>query len=201
MPGYLKQKQTKVIYTSLVGFALFSFTAMSFLKSTLVEKPAHKNNRKIASTHKYNFIKGPLIHSTQKLSGPIQVHFNLDQEDSIISGEPFTLLLNITSQIPISEAKIQWNIPSELELLSGVLEDRITLNSNEPYVIELTLQSQEEINYQIHAMVSSGDEKLSFTKTAQFNTLKHKQLKSKLEALKATNEQYIKNQKQFKFFQ
>lgn len=156
------------------------------------------SENKIITNKKYTFNHSPIIHSTQKLSGPISASFSTKNNEAIEPNKAFSLVLTIQSNIPMESAKIQWQIPEGVEHLYGHLDENISLTPGEPYIIEADFMVSENKNYQIHALVTNGDEQLSFTKAAQFNTYIYRELKNKLKNLKTTNKEYVESQKKFK---
>ncbi len=175
-----------VVSLCTLGVFKFSNTNNSNFDYTKTKKYKH-----------YKHIKAPLIHSTQKLSGPIDVQFSTLRNESVEPNEPFTLVLKISSRVDIDIATIQWKIPEGVEHLDGSLPESVSISSKSPTIIEAGFRVKESKNYQIHALVSSKGQSINFVKTAQFNTYVYRELKDKLKVMKSTNKNYVENQKKF----
>ncbi len=107
---------------------------------------------------------------TEKLRAPIRLKFQGEAEESKGSSSQM-LTLKIEAEQSFDELNIEWILPEGVRLLSGQLEEQISIQRGETKELVIFYQPLNQSNHQIHVHVSNHRSGLEFTQVAQYNTL------------------------------
>ncbi len=122
---------------------------------------------------------------TVKLRGSLRLR--LQQVDGDFSlGQPTTMQAIISSDKNLSNIKVSWSLPSDLELVSGEQKTLIKeLKVGEQKTVVVVLKSNAAENLQLHVHAGTTNSGMLFSETAQFNTMTQAEIESnKVELLK-----------------
>lgn len=118
--------------------------------------------------------KGHRHRHTQKLKGPISLTLTSSEESK---NHTLPITLTIQSSEPLADVDVKWIIPDGVRLVSGNIEERISIGPEGPISITIHVQTLNENNNQIHARADGSLGAIQFSEIAQFNT-SHKHLNS-----------------------
>lgn len=181
------------IKSAVVGLLLFTgAVAVAYLLQVSLggdvyskRDPASENDIHLKSL-KSEILKpkngGKHIH-TEKLRGPLSISV-AGPDEELKSGD-IALTLKLESQEDLSSVRVKWALPEGVRLVSGQLEEDVSVQAHVPKEVIIHLQTLNGKNHQIHVYVSGDQGAARFTEIAQYNTVFEPYLKpeSKEDAL------------------
>lgn len=111
--------------------------------------------------------KGHKHRHTQKLKGPISLALTSSEESK---NHTLPITLTIQSSESLDNVHVKWIIPDGVRLVSGNIEERISINPDTDTTLTIHVQKLNEANHQIHARADGSLGPIQFSEIAQFNT-------------------------------
>lgn len=186
-------KIRKMSLLSSIAILFVSFLALNFHNKKW-EQPEQKNLASLndKSEHFLTTDKHKIFHHHQKIKAPISISLQRLEQNPIEPQIPFTLIAKIKTTVSTPSAKIFWNLPQWVTLVSGEIETTLTaLTPGEEIEIHITLMVNSNENVQIHAQVKAPFGATLLADTAQFNTLMEQEFREQKELLVQRNKEYL----------
>lgn len=206
------------IKSAVVGFLLFVGSVVcAYLLQVKMggdvyssRTPASEDNEIHLKSLKQEILKGEVggrhVH-TEKLRGPLRVAFDAPKSlEAPAAGDILRLNAHVVALSESGSIRVRWSLPEGVELVSGVVEEVISVTPGESLELSLEVRLLTGDNRQIHLHVDGGDGASVFGEVAQYNTVFEGMLQadaeSKAEALQKLNaEQENSGSPLFKVFE
>ena len=109
--------------------------------------------------------------SYRKDNSPIRVEFQpIRQDKGLVPGEPVHLTGSVTALIDVPQLQVRWNIPTDVHVLSGRVEDQMYgLMAGETRDVDLTVAFDSIDNQQVHLHAYFDSHGESMGSVAQFS--------------------------------
>ncbi len=136
-----------------------------------------------------------LLRHTQKLKGPLRVQILTDLSQPAEVGDVFELKAEVTSYQNLDQAKLTWQIPPGLEVVTGFKTTQLSnLKAHHPQEVSIFLRKLKDDNLQIHATLTSSLDSAEFADVAQFNTQHFQELKDLEVTIQQKTAEHLKSQ-------
>lgn len=81
-----------------------------------------------------------------------------DMDAPITPHKPFTLTATVSSQEDLNDAKLRWNIPGKMKIITGAPKLDISLRAQEIRTFTITLEVPDELDYLVHVEIYHSHE-------------------------------------------
>jgi hypothetical protein len=114
--------------------------------------------------------RGPANFSMSKAyPGGLSLNVTSDSS-SIMPNQTFTLTASVSTEVATEDLRVQWDIPSNVEMLSGQLVQNFRATAGQTISSQVTLRTHDVLNHQIRIGVSVPNGESRKGMVTQFNT-------------------------------
>lgn len=115
---------------------------------------------------------------TEKLRGPLKISISGPDHTDSLKNEIIPLILRLESDTDLTSVTVKWYLPEGVRLVSGVLEEEVSVQRGEPKELKIHVQPMDGRNHQIHVHASGPEGASRFVAATQYNTVFEPYLKA-----------------------